>query len=91
MSAGREIPSSAAPIPWLFPYLGRPWASCRKRHNWKLLAKGMTAYRVKEILGVPDREKAVRKLEYWYSGDGKGSLYMRRLKRWEIPGGLATD
>ena len=60
----------------------------RKGHNWRLLREGMTAYRVKEVLGEPDRERSVKKFEFWYYGDAKVSLYMRRLKRWETPDGL---
>ncbi len=60
----------------------------REAHNWRLLSEGMTARRVKEVLGEPDREQSVRKFEFWYYGDAKVSLYLRRLKRWELPSGL---
>ena len=60
----------------------------RKQTNWALLTKGMTDYRVKEILGEPQHEKTVNKFEFWEYGDGKARLYMRRLKSWEVPSGI---
>jgi len=63
----------------------------RKVHNWKLLAPGLTDYRVKEILGEPDRQKKVNKYGFWYYGDGKVSVYMRRLKSWDTPSGMEKE
>ena len=63
----------------------------RKAHNWNLLQAGMSDYEVIEILGEPDREKTVKKFDFWYYGDGKLSVYMRRLKGWDIPSGLDSD
>jgi hypothetical protein len=63
----------------------------RKAHNWNLLEAGMSDYEVIEILGEPDREKTVKKFDFWYYGDGKLSVYMRRLKGWDIPSGLDSD
>ncbi|MBT8474802.1 MAG: hypothetical protein KJO78_04945, partial [Alphaproteobacteria bacterium] len=63
----------------------------RKAHNWNLLRAGMSDYEVVEILGEPDREKTVKKFDFWYYGDGKLSVYLRRLKGWEIPSGLDRD
>ena len=63
----------------------------RKAHNWKMLAEGMTPYRVKEILGEPERQKTVNKFEFWYYGDGKLRIYLRRLKSWDVPGGLERE
>jgi hypothetical protein len=63
----------------------------RKAHNWKLLAEGMTPYRVKEVLGEPERQKTVKKFEFWYYGDGKVRLYLRRLKSWDVPSGLDSE
>ncbi len=60
----------------------------RKAHNWGLLSEGMTAYRVQEVLGEPDQRKTVNKFEFWYYGDGKVRLYLRRLKNWDVPTGL---
>jgi hypothetical protein len=60
----------------------------RKEHNWNLLEKGMSDYEVVAILGEPDREKTVKKFEFWYYGDGKVSVYLRRLKGWEMPSGI---
>ena len=60
----------------------------RKEHNWKLLAEGMSDYEVKAILGEPDRQKTVKKFEFWYYGDGNLRVYMRRLKSWDIPSGI---
>jgi len=63
----------------------------RKAHNWKLLSQGMAGYEVKRILGEPDRQKTVKKFGYWYYGDGKVSIYMRRLKGWDVPSGVETE
>ncbi len=63
----------------------------RKAHNWKLLSQGMSDYEVKRILGEPDRQKTVKKFGYWYYGDGKVSVYMRRLKGWDVPSGIETE
>jgi len=63
----------------------------RKSHNWQLLTEGMAGYRVREILGEPDREKTVKKFEFWYYGDGKVKMYLRRLSSWEIPRGIDTE
>ena len=63
----------------------------RKEYNWRLLSEGMTDKRVREILGEPDRQKTVKKFEFWYYGDGKVRVYMRRLKSWEIPGGIDSE
>ena len=63
----------------------------RKAHNWNLLKEGMTSYQVKAILGEPDRQKTVKKFEFWYYGDAKLSVYLRRLKGWEIPSGVETE
>lgn len=63
----------------------------RKAHNWKLLEEGMSDYEVIEILGEPDREKTVKKFDFWYYGDGKLSVYMRRLKGWDIPSGIESE
>ena len=63
----------------------------RKSHNWTLLDEGMTAFRVKEILGEPDRERSVKKFDFWYYGDAKVSLYLRRLNSWDVPEGLDSD
>jgi hypothetical protein len=63
----------------------------RKEHNWKLLAEGMSDYEVKAILGEPDRQKTVKKFEFWYYGDSKLSVYMRRLKSWDIPSGFDSE
>ena len=63
----------------------------RKQHNWQLLTEGMTSYRVEEILGEPDRRKTVKKFEFWYYGDGKIRIYLRRLKSWEVPSTLDRE
>jgi hypothetical protein len=63
----------------------------RKEHNWKLLVEGMSDYEVIKIVGEPDRQKTVKKFEFWYYGDGKVSLYMRRLKSWDIPSGIDSE
>jgi len=63
----------------------------RKTHNWNLLEKGMTSYQVKAILGEPDRQKTVKKFEFWYYGDGKVSVYLHRLKGWDVPGGIDSE
>jgi len=63
----------------------------RKARNWNLLQAGMTSYQVEAILGEPDRQKTVKKFEFWYYGDGKLSVYLRRLKSWEIPSGIETE
>jgi hypothetical protein len=63
----------------------------RKAHNWNLLKEGMTSYQVKAILGEPERQKTVKKFEFWYYGDAKVSVYLRRLKGWEIPSGIETE
>ena len=51
----------------------------------------MSSYLVKAILGEPDRQKTVKKFEFWYYGDAKLSVYLRRLKGWEIPSGVETE
>lgn len=63
----------------------------RKAHNWKLLEKGLSDYEVVEILGEPDRQKTVKKFEFWYYGDGRLRVYMRRLKSWDIPSGISSE
>ena len=63
----------------------------RKEHNWKLLVEGMSDYEVVKILGEPDRQKTVKKFEFWYYGDGKLSTYMQRLKGWDIPSGIDSE
>jgi len=63
----------------------------RTAHNWNLLEKGMTDYQVEAILGEPDRQKRVKKFEFWYYGDGKLSVYMRRLKSWDTPSGIDSE
>jgi hypothetical protein len=63
----------------------------RKAVNWSLLSKDLTDYEVLEILGEPMNRKTVKKFEFWEYGDGKASLYMRRLKSWELPSGLEGD
>lgn len=63
----------------------------RKAHNWNLLKEGMTSYQVKAILGEPERQKTVKKFEFWYYGDAKVSVYLRRLKGWETPSGIETE
>jgi hypothetical protein len=63
----------------------------RKEHNWRLLVEGMSDYEVIKILGEPDRQKTVKKFEFWYYGDGKLSVYMRRLNSWDIPSGIDSE
>ena len=63
----------------------------RKAHNWNLLEAGMSDYKIIEILGEPDRQKTVKKFDFWYYGDGKLSVYMRRLKSWDLPSGLESE
>lgn len=63
----------------------------RKAVNWSLLESGMEASRVVEILGEPDSRKRVSKFEFWTYGDSKMSLYMGRLKKWEIPSGIEGE
>jgi len=60
----------------------------RKVQNWGLLREGMTSYQVRAVLGAPDRQKTVKKFEFWYYGDGKATVYLDRLKDWEMPSGL---
>ena len=62
----------------------------KKEANWNLLSKGMTTHEVTEILGEPQRRRSVNKFEFWEYGDGLARLYLRRLKSWEIPTGIAT-
>ena len=62
-----------------------------KAVNWSLLESGMEAHRVVEILGEPDSRKRVSKFEFWTYGDSKMSLYMGRLKKWEIPSGIEGE
>ena len=59
----------------------------RTAGNWDLLAKGLPYYEIIRILGEPESTKRVKKFEYWYYGDGKLRLYLRRLKSWEVPSG----
>ena len=75
------------PAPTLQPVAGG-W---RKQANWDLLSKGMERHRVLEILGEPQDSKKVNKFEFWEYGDGKVSMYLRRLKSWKIPSGIDTD
>ena len=62
-----------------------------KAVNWSLLEGVMEAHRVEEILGEPDSRKRVSKFEFWTYGDSKMSLYMGRLKKWEIPSGIEGE
>ena len=62
-----------------------------KTANWKLLANGMTADRVVEILGAADNERSVSKFELWDYGDGKVRFYLGRLKSWDIPSGIDPE
>lgn len=87
LEAGRDQGFSFDVAPEVAPVAGG-W---RKAHNWNLLQEGMTNYRVKEILGEPDRQKTVKKFEFWYYGDGKVSVYLRRLKSWEMPSAIDSE
>lgn len=62
----------------------------RQAANWQLLSKGMEPHEVAEILGEPQRRRSGKKFEYWEYGDGLARLYLRRLKSWEVPTGIAA-
>jgi hypothetical protein len=57
----------------------------RNAANWAQLADGMDRYEVARFLGEPERIKSVSKFDYWMYGDGKATLYMNRLKSWDVP------
>ena len=63
----------------------------RKAHNWNLLKEGMTTYQVEEILGEPERQKTVKKFQFLYYGDGRVSVYLRRVKSWQVPSGVVDE
>ena len=81
MGLSFEVEPEMEPVP----------GSWRKAHNWNLLQEGMTHSQVKAILGEPDRQKTVKKFEFLYYGDGKVSIYLRRLKSWDIPSGIDSE
>jgi hypothetical protein len=62
----------------------------RQAANWQLLSKGLEPHEVIEILGEPQRRRSGNKFEYWEYGDGLARLYLRRLKSWEVPTGIAA-
>jgi hypothetical protein len=57
----------------------------RDAGNWDRLHKGQEEYRVARALGDPERSKVVNNFEYWYYGDGKVTLYLGRVKSWQLP------
>ena len=87
LEKGRDQEFSFSTEPEVAPIDGG-W---RKLHNWNLLKEGMTSYQVKAVLGEPERQKTVKKFEFWYYGDAKVSVYLGRLKGWEIPSGIETE
>ena len=62
----------------------------RKAFNWNLLVRGMTMEEVIEILGEPQDRRSANKYEFWEYGDGLVRMYLRRLRSWDIPGGIDT-
>jgi hypothetical protein len=88
LEAERERPAPAPvaqPAPPSEPVPGG-W---RTASNWGLLQKGQTDEEVAGILGEPDNRRSVRKFELWEYGDGIVRFYLRRLKSWEMPQGVA--
>jgi len=90
LEAERQQPAPAAPP------VAQPVAPAepvpggwRTASNWGLLQKGQTDEEVAGILGEPDNRRTVRKFELWEYGDGIVRFYLRRLKSWEIPQGIA--
>jgi hypothetical protein len=64
----------------------------RKAANWRVLEKGMEGWRVREILGAPDRSRQVSKFEYYSYGDeGLVRFYLGRVKSWDLPRGLDPE
>ncbi len=91
LEAERQQPATAAPPPVAQPVppaepVPGGW---RTASNWGLLKKGQTDEEVAGILGEPDNRRPVRKFELWEYGDGIVRFYLRRLKSWEIPQGIA--
>ena len=62
----------------------------REAFNWSLLVKGMTMEEVIEILGEPQKRRSANKYEFWEYGDGLVRIYLRRLRSWDVPGGIDT-
>ena len=88
LEAERERPAPAPvaqPAPPAEPVPGG-W---RTASNWGLLQKGQTDEEVAGILGEPDNRRSVRKFELWEYDDGIVRFYLRRLKSWEMPQGVA--
>jgi len=59
-----------------------------KAFNWNLLVRGMTMEEVIEILGEPENRRSANKYEFWEYGDGLVRMYLRRLRSWDMPGGI---
>ena len=62
----------------------------REAFNWNLLVRGMTMEEVIEILGEPQKRRSANKYEFWEYGDGLVRMYLRRLRSWDVPGGIDT-
>jgi hypothetical protein len=60
----------------------------RHAFNWNLLVRGMTMEEVTEILGEPQNRRSANKYEFWEYGDGLVRMYLRRLRSWDMPGGI---
>ncbi len=84
LEAERQQPAAAAPtVAQPVPPAGRTPS------NWGLLEKGQTDEEVARILGEPDNRRTVKKFEFWEYDDGIVRFYLRRLKSWEVPQGVA--
>ena len=83
--APATTPLVAQPVPPAEPVPG----GGRIASNWGLLKPGQTDEEVAEILGEPDNRRTIRKFELWEYGDGIVRFYLRRLKSWEMPEGIA--
>lgn len=64
----------------------------RKAANWRVLEKGLEGWRVREILGEPDRSWQVSKFEYYsYGDDGLVRFYLGRVRSWDTPVALDPE
>ncbi len=84
-----ERQQAAPPVAQPVPPAGPTPGGWRTSSNWGLLEKGQTDEEVAAILGEPDNRRTVKKFELWEYGDGIVRFYLRRLKSWEIPQGVA--
>ena len=89
LEAERQQPAAAPTVAQPVPPAGPAPGGWRTPSNWGLLEKGQTDEEVARILGEPDNRRTVKKFEFWEYDDGIVRFYLRRLKSWEVPQGVA--